>query len=197
MLNLIKLILKSERFIKEQLWQSLLVIAFILFCAYIFNKPFESVMFCISHIVIRKRFDKQYHCNTTIKCLTLTCSIILFSLFITLSIRISLLSTIPICYFIAWVGYILQDRIDFKLENQNLNNQINELTTINLKALSEDELYKLCKENGLTDIQCDIVKYLIIDELKNSEIYRLIGYSKSQYFNIKKKITNIIIFKDI
>ena len=91
--------------------------------------------------------------------------------------------------------------IQIKLENyERIKPHYIELTTkpqINLYALSRNELYDLCKCNGFSAIESDIVVYKIIDQLKDCEIYNTIGYSKTQYFRIKKRIKENVIFKDI
>lgn len=68
---------------------------------------------------------------------------------------------------------------------------------ISLKALTPDELYQLCKERGLTNVCCDIVRYRLLDELSNKEIYTMLGYSRSRYFGIKKRIKTDPVFYEI
>ena len=68
---------------------------------------------------------------------------------------------------------------------------------ISLKALTEQELFTLCKERGLTNIKCDIVKYRIIDELENKVIYTKLGYSASRYYEIKREIKKDSVFHEI
>ena len=58
--NKTRLKLRFEKFLKEELWQYTLVIAFVFTCAWLFDRCVEAVMFCVAHIVIRKYFDKQY-----------------------------------------------------------------------------------------------------------------------------------------
>ena len=68
---------------------------------------------------------------------------------------------------------------------------------ISLKALSKDELHQLCKEHGLTNLKCDIVYYRLLEELSHKEIYKLLGYSKARYFELKNKIKTNPIFHEI
>ena len=72
--------LRVEKFFKEQLWQFLIVTAFISLYAWLFDKWIVSIMFCISHIVIRLHFEKQYHCGTTFICLFTTLTIAFFGI---------------------------------------------------------------------------------------------------------------------
>lgn len=75
-MNKSKIKLRLEKFIKEELWQHIIVVAFVFLFAYIFDKYIEAIIFYISHIVIRLYFDKQYHCGTTALCLFTTLTII-------------------------------------------------------------------------------------------------------------------------
>ena len=68
---------------------------------------------------------------------------------------------------------------------------------VSLKALTRDELHQLCKEQGLTNIKCDIVYYRIIEELSHKEIYDKLGYSRAGYSEIKNKIKQNPIFNEI
>lgn len=115
-----ELLLKIEKFFVEQLWQLLLVVAFVFICAWLFDKYAEAVMFCVAHVVIRQHFEKQYHCRTTGLCLITTLTIAFFGIASILPVAISLLSTVPICWFISWVGYLSQDRMDALALNKKL-----------------------------------------------------------------------------
>lgn len=59
MKNLIKIKrrLRIEKFLKDELWQYCVVIAYIALCAFIFNKPIEAVLFSIAHCTIRSYVD--------------------------------------------------------------------------------------------------------------------------------------------
>lgn len=173
---------KLKNFIKKQLGQYLLVIAFVSFCAWLFDKPFEAIMFCVAHIVVRRVFDKQYHCGTTSMCTSLTLTIAFFGIATILPVAISLLSTIPIACFISWIGYIAQDRID--LLKQRKHEEIFMMT--------EEQLRELGRKNELSDIQQDILVHRLIDRWKISQIceYRKYGRTTIKYHigEIKKKL---------
>lgn len=182
MKNKTERILALQKFFTEQLWQHLLVVAFVSFCAWLFDKPFEAVMFCVAHYFIRKTFEKQYHCGTTAICLTMTLTIAFFGIASILPVAISLLSTIPMCWFISWIGYIAQDRID--LLKQRKHEEIFMMT--------EEQLRELGRKNELSDIQQDILVHRLIDRWKISQIceYRKYGRSTIKYHigEIKRKL---------
>lgn len=187
--------LKIEKFFTEQLWQLLVVIAFLFICAYLFNKPIESILFCVSHTLIRNAFKKQYHCGKTSLCLSFTLSIGWIGITTSLPLEISLLSSIPMCYIIAFLGFIAQDRIDLLVLNKNLETEIANLKTANnieLYKMNEVELRQFGASKGLSDLQQDILVHKIIENLKISEIcdYRNYGRTTIKYHisEIKRKL---------
>ena len=154
--NKLELQLKFQKFFVEQFWQLALVVAFISFYAWLFDKPIEAVLFCISHFIIRALFDKQFHCGTTAMCLTLTLSIGFFGIASCLPLSVSLLSTIPICFGIAAIGYIAQDRVDALKEAKRLRNNVAELQNQLSEILSKskdpkEELLERCRNAELSD----------------------------------------------
>lgn len=178
--------LRLKRFFKEQLWQLLIVIAFLLILAFIFNKYIESIMFCVAHTIIRNKFKKQYHSNSTALCLCLTLGIAWVCISYTLPIGISIISTIPICFLVAYIGFVAQDRLDKIIENTKLKSQLdgiisklNEYENINLYAMEEPQLRQFGASKGLSIIQQDILVHRIIDNLKISEICSYRNYSRT------------------
>lgn len=184
--NKTRLKLRFEKFLKEELWQYTLVIAFVFTCAWLFDKYVEAVMFCVAHIVIRKYFDKQYHSGSIAVCMFITLSVIFFGVAYTLPTAISLLSTIPMCFAISWVGYITQDRIDNLRNNKILQNELdNALAKIsyyeklNIYKMSETELRQYGASRGLSELQQDIIVMRVIEHLKISEICRYRNYGRT------------------
>ena len=178
--------LKLERFFKEQIWQLLLVVAFLFFFAWLFDKYIECIMFCISHQAIRTSFSKQYHRNETYLCIFITLSIAWFGLSTILPTAVSLLSSIPLAFIICLLGHIAQDRVDLKIMNtriqeelDNAISRIKQLENIDLYQMSETELRQYGSCLGLSDIQQDILVHRVIDNLKISEICDTRGYGRT------------------
>ena len=159
-----------ERFFKEQLWQLLLVTAFVCCCAWLFDKWIEALLFCISHTAIRMHFDKQYHCGKTYMCLFLTCTIAFFGIEYCLPLSISLLSCIPICFFISWLGYLAQDRIDCKII-------LKRLTDKTVWQMNENELADYCYAKGIRGDMLEFVIMILIYQMKYDEIGKRLGYA--------------------
>lgn len=194
--NLRKLKLSAKDFITDELWVYLIVIGSIILCAWLFNRWIEGIMFCIAHLVIRRVFNKQFHFNSTAYCLTLTLAIIWFAIPITMPLTTSLLSSIPIAFIVCFFGFIAQDRVDLLIEVKRLDNYANELVLkLNHKdiyAMNEDELYEHCRNCGLSEEDCKIAYFIVIERLKGKELYEAINYSERHAKRKRKKILDTI-----
>ena len=194
--RLLILKIRLKDFLRDQLWVYLIVFASIALCSWIFDRWIEGLMFCIAHTAIRTAFDKQFHFNATAYCLSLTLAIIWFAIPMTLPLSISLLSSVPIAFTICFFGYLAQDRLDKALKIRDLERHISELlNTIMRKdifTMSEDELYEHCRSKGLSEEDCKIAYFMIIERLKGKELYSAIGYSERQTKRKRKKIIETI-----
>lgn len=188
--------LKLKDFIRYRLWQYLIVFSSIALCAWFFDRWIEGLMLCVAHTCIRHNFNKQFHFNSTAYCLILTLSLIWFTIPITLPIGVSLLSSIPIAFIICFVGFIAQDRVDALFEIKRLNKYVNELletiTHKDIYAMSEKELYEHCRNCGLSEEDCRIAYFIVIERLKGRELYDAIGYSERQSKRKRTKILDTI-----
>lgn len=166
-----KIILNNKilSFIKEQLWQHILMFAFVVLCGVIFEKIIVSILYYISHYVIRSKFEKQYHCKHSkrgvaiLMCLWLSCTISFFAIIAILPLRLSLLSTIPVCYFIGWLGYIAQDRIDCRV-------RLKQLETKSIFEMDRNELLDYCFAKGIRNDMAEFVIMVMIDQMSFREI---------------------------
>ncbi len=157
-----EILLSIEKLFKEQLWQHLLVVAFVLLCAWIFDKYFEAIMFCVAHYFIRKTFDKQYHCGTTAICLTMTLTIAFFGIASILPVAVSLLCTVPMCCFISWVGYIAQDRLDVLALNKKLKE---------IYCNEKEDLLVKCRKANLSQRDTEIAVMYFYEKKTPKEIW--------------------------
>lgn len=168
--NKTKLKLKIELFFKEQLWQLLLVVAFLLFCGWLFDKIIVAILFAISHTVIRPKFEKQFHAKKTYICMFMTLSISFFGISYCLPLSISLLSTIPVCYFISWVGYIAQDRLDSIAVIKKLKHKT-------IWEMNENELADYCFAKGIRGYMLEFVVMKVYHQMKYEDIGKELGYA--------------------
>ena len=198
-LNKVAIKLALEKFFIEQLWQFVLAIAIVCFFAWLFKKPYEAAMFCIAHVVIRPCFDKQYHCGATYLCLFTTAAVAALGIYSCLPISVSLLSALPVAFFVCGIGYIAQDRVDalkdYKILEQQfeyITEKLKEYENLDIYKMHEDELRQYGASKQLSEIQQDILVMRVIEHLKISEIckYRNYGRTTIKYHisEIKKKL---------
>lgn len=190
--------IKMRDFLKEQLWVHIVVLGSVALCCWLFNRWVQGVQFCIAHYFIRKAFDKQFHfgLKKVALCVCLTLLIAWFSIPSTLPLTISLLSGIPIAFMICIVGYIVQDRIDLVVAIKKMDKYIDELlggiSHKDIYSMTDDELYEHCRTCGLSEEDCRIAHFVVIDRLKGKELYDAIGYSKRQTIRKRQSILKTI-----
>lgn len=167
--------------------------------AIIFGKWLEAIIFVVCHTLIRPQFPKQYHHIIPAMCRTITSCVFFFGVSFTLPLEMSLLSAIPINYFISWIGFTKAklDKLEVlyeKLQNR-LDKVIDELLkykNIDLYQMSEDNLRAFGASNKLSELQQDILVMRVIQHLKISEIcsYRNYGRTTIKYHlaEIKEKL---------
>lgn len=166
--------LELEKFIIYEWWQILIVLSAIIFLAWLFNKEIESIFFCISHITIRACFSKQYHSKLIRICMPITLFVIFVGILSVLPIELSILSSVPLSFMIAYIGYIVQDRLDLIVIIKKLNKYIEELTNKiknkDIWSMNQDELYEHCRNCGLSEDDCKIAYFVIIERLKGKQL---------------------------
>ena len=176
---------KLKEFIKKQLLIYIIVLCSIALCSFIFNKWIEGLSFCISHICIRPAFDRQFHFNKMAYCFILTEVIIWFSIPITLPLSVSLLSSIPVAFFICLFGYYVADRIKEIEYNKILNQRVDELLVkidmienVNIFSMTEDELRNYAKSKGLSETICDTLVLKVVHNYRWVDIQKELNFSK-------------------
>lgn len=182
------LAIKIKNFIKHQLWQHFIVVAFVCFCGWLFAKPFESLMFCISHSVIRPRFEKQYHCPTTALCLITTLVIAWFGISYLLPIGVSLLSSIPTGFAISYFGYVMQDRTDILKSLKQLKETLNQKPNFHTDTCTETELVARCKELGMNEHDINIAIELFIKKTKQSKVADMLCIEEKSVQQRKRRL---------
>lgn len=122
------------------------------FLAWVFDKWFEGLLFCIAHYIIRRNFDKQYH-TITKYCIPITITVAYFGIVNTIPIQYSILYSVLVAFFVSWVGYIVKDRIDLKL------------------ICDKEKLFReLCKSKGLSKEYEDFAVDWKINKLSEKEL---------------------------
>lgn len=130
----------------------IVIIGSTILLAWLFNKWFEGLLFCISHYIIRSNFDKQYH-TVTKYCIPLTITVAFFGIVNTFPIKYSILFSIVVAFFVSWVGYVVKDRIDLKL------------------ICNKEVMFReLCKSKGLSKEYEDFAVDWKINQLSEKEL---------------------------
>lgn len=151
--------LKIEKFVKEQLWQHVFVVSMIALFAFLLEKEIEAICFCVAHIVIRPKFNKQYHSMKTNICLMITLSIAFFGILLCLPVNESLLSAVPLAFGVVWVGYIAQDRLDLLTPKP-----------FNTDTCTMEELLARCNDLKFNKENTDLAVEFFINRTKQSVI---------------------------
>lgn len=183
----VKTKLLVKKFIKYDLWHYALILACICLTAYILNKWIEAICFCAAHLILRPKFDKQYHNYVTQICLLITTNILFFGINSTLPVSVSLLSSIPVALFICWVGYIAADRLDLIIANKTLNKP----KIFNLDTCTEIELKERCQIVFKRDVEYKTeraIKHFIL-KLPHEEIDINVRTSQTERQRMKKLLT--------
>ena len=167
--------------------------------ALIFGKWLEAAIFVICHTLIRPQFDKQYHHVIPEICWIITGSVMFFGVCLTLPLKYSLLSAIPINYFIGWVGFLKKDNDDKEIDIERLTNKNNkiaeklkEFEKIDIYKMNEDDLRAFAGSKGLSETQQDILVLRILHNYRIVDICNERNYGRTtikyHISEIKKKL---------
>ena len=99
-----------------------------------------------------------------------TLSIAFFGIMTVLPFAVSLLSTVPVCFLICWVGYIAQDRIDLVIANNKLKEGLEKDSEFSTDNCTEESLIARCKEIGLSQDNILLAIEFFVKKTKHSKI---------------------------
>lgn len=156
---------------------------------------FDCLFFYVSFWFIRVNFDSTYHSNKWSHCKLYTRLMLITGVFVLwiLPIRFSLFNGLFIAFMCCFILYLVAVEVDKK---KALNNENKELTKrLNHKdiySMNEEELYEHCRKCGLSEEDCKIAYFVVIERLKGKELYETINYSERQAKRKRKKILDTI-----
>ena len=163
---------------------------------------FECLVFYIPFWFIRICFCATYHSDNWYHCkkwtrIMLCSGVIAIWLF---PIQYSLAGCIGVallcCVILYLVAIEVEEKKSYKKENQELQEHIeillNQLEHKDIWAMNEDELYEHCRQCGLSEEDCKIAYFIVIERLKGKELYEAIRYSESQTKRKRKSILDKI-----
>lgn len=188
----VKCRLKLKLFFTQQLWTYFIVFSSIILCSWLFDRWFEGIAFCIAHYFIRPNLDYTYHSKS--HCLQLTLFIVWCCIPNTLNLTISLLSAIPIAFFICWIGCIFEEKtrktkelIDIKTEKLKYK--------FNTETCTKKQLLIRCQELRFSKENTELAIEFFINKTKQSIIAEKLCIEElsvaRQKLRLKQKLNKI------
>lgn len=168
--------------------QYLLVFVSLLITAWITGKYLESVCFAVSFAAFRYRFEDILHCNTTLRCMLLTNSIIFVCIPITIPLAHSLFGGLLTGFAVNYTANLIASDRFRREERKELEILRKERRCKDVYSLDEHNLRVYCKSFNLDPIDEEIVVQRLIYHLKGQDLYTKIGYSKPQMIRREKRI---------
>ena len=136
----------------------------------IFGKWIEGVVFFFCHWFIREQFSKQYHHILPSMCRLITSVVFFFGVSFVLPLGLSLISAIPINYFIGWVGFTKKQADDYEIKYLRLKSKLETKKGFNADICTESELIERCKELRFSEENTRLAIEFFIKKTKQSDI---------------------------
>lgn len=138
--------------------------------ALILEKYIEGAFFFICHWLIREQFPRQYHHIIPAMCRLLTSVIFFFGVSFMIPLAWSLVSAVPICYFISWVGFTKKQADVYELKYTKLKEQLEKKKEFNLATCTEQELIERCQELRMSEENTKLCVEFFIKKTKQKVI---------------------------
>lgn len=162
--------------------------------SFLFNKWIEGVVFFFCHWFIREQFPKQYHHIVPAMCRLITSTVFFFGVSFVLPFALSLVSAIPINYFIGWVGFTKKQADYYELKYFRLKEKLEENKEFNTETCTETELIERCKELRLSEENICLAIEFFIKKTKQIEIADKLCVDEhaisTRKLRLKKKLNN-------
>lgn len=138
--------------------------------AWILNKWIEGVVFFFCHWFIREQFPKQYHHIIPAMCRLITSVTFFFGVSFILPFALSLISAIPINYFIGWVGFTKKQADTYQLKYERLKEKLEKDDNFLVDFCTKEELIRRCKQIKLSADNTKLAIDLFIHHKKQTQI---------------------------
>lgn len=138
--------------------------------AFLFNKWIEAIAFFICHWLIRNQFPKQYHHIVPAMCRLITSAVFFFGVSFILPLPLSLVSAIPINYFVGWVGFTKKQADYFELKYLRLKEKLESEKEFNTDNCTEEQLIKRCRELNFSQANIDLAIEFFIKKTPRKEL---------------------------
>ena len=93
------------------------------------------------------------------------------------------------CIVLYLVAIEVAQKRDFK---KQLNDIVEKTKSKSIWTMNKDELYEHCRNCGLSEEDCKIAYFIVIERLKGNDLYNAICYSERQTKRKRKQILNKI-----
>lgn len=150
--------------------------------SFVFNKWVEGVVFYFCHWFIREQFPRQYHHIIPSTCRLITSCVLFFGVSFICPFTLSLMSAIPINYFIGWIGFTKaqSDYYERKCRPKEFN----------VDTCTEQQLIQRCKEKHLSELNTKLAVEFFIKKTKQSIIADYLCINEKSVQIRKKRLRN-------
>lgn len=114
--------------------------------SFLFGKWLEGIVFFVCHWLIREQFPEQYHHIVPSMCRLITSLTFFFGVSFILPVELSLISAIPINYFIGWIGFTKKKADYYEYKFKKLKSQLETDNNFFTDRCTEEELVKRCNK---------------------------------------------------
>lgn len=94
--------------------------------------------------------------------------------------------------FIKRAEYTMLLKEKLKQLNDYANSLVAKLNYKDIYSMNEQELYEHCRSRGLSEEECRIARFVVLDRLKGRELYTAMSYSERQAKRLRTAILNKI-----
>lgn len=154
--------------------------------AFLLNKWVEGIMFFMCHWLIREQFREQYHHIIPSMCRLITGVVFFFGVSFVLPFALSLLSAIPINYFIGWIGFVKKEADIYELKYNRLKEDLQKGKPFDVDTCTEAELLARCRELRMSEYNTALAVEFFIKKISRKELAEKY-YIEPQSVKSKKK----------
>lgn len=178
--------------IKNLLLAIIVSVVAIFIPSFLLNKWVEGIFFFICHWLIRYQFPKQYHHIIPSMCRLITSIVFFFGVSFILPFGLSLLSAIPITYFISWVGFTKKQSDYYETKYLRLKEELESKETFCVNNCTEEQLRKRCKELNFNEYRTNLAIEFFIKRTKQSKIADMFCIDEKSVQQNKRRMKKIL-----
>ena len=138
--------------------------------ALILGKWIEAIFFFFCHWFIREQFKFQYHHILHAICRTLTGVILFAGVCAVLPLAWSLVSAIPICYLVSWVGSVKKQSDLKEIKISELLESLEKLKK-KYEKTPEQEMIEKCRKANLSKRDTEVAVKYFVEKQRPKEIW--------------------------